>query len=161
MVILHGVHKRDRCEFSAAALAQGLHRRAMQEPATTEPFRGSEARISRWILLREISHIWLPMMCNNVLTLLNEFSNTLFLGHSGSDAELAAVGLGNMMQNCCAVTLGIGLTGALDTFVNQAYGAGQHALCAQYLQRSRIICFLLVVDQRLSRSNSSLQKAKE
>ena len=34
------------------------------------------------------------------------------------------------MQNCCVLTIGMGLTSALDTFVSQANGAGEHSLCA-------------------------------
>ncbi|CAE7192210.1 DTX33, partial [Symbiodinium natans] len=115
------------------------------EVQAREPFTVSEEKPSRRVLLGEVWTIFLPTMLNNVMTLLNECTNTLCLGHAGNDAELAAVGLGNMMQNCCALSLGIGLTSALDTFVSQAHGAGQHSLCVQYLQRSRVLCTLQLI----------------
>ena len=78
-------------------------------------------------------------MFSNFLQLLNEFTNTVCLGRVGNDAELAAVGLGNMMQNCFGLSIAFGLTTALDTLVSQAHGAQQHQLCVHYLQRSRVI----------------------
>lgn len=60
---------------------------------------------------------------------LNEFTNTVCLGHVGNQAELAAVGLGNMMQNCFGLSIAFGLTMALDTLVSQAHGAQQHEQC--------------------------------
>lgn len=77
--------------------------------------------------------------------LLNEFTNTVFLGHSGDDAVLAAVGLGNMMQNCFGLSIGFGFAAALDTLVSQAYGAGQHKLCCHFMQRARVIAALQLV----------------
>lgn len=100
---------------------------------------GLEAVPSRWELLGEVFPLWLPMVFNNVMMLANEICNTICIGRTGNAAELAAVGLGNMMQNCCALSLGLGLTSALDTFVSQAHGAGQRSLCVQYLQRSRAV----------------------
>ncbi|CAE7868206.1 DTX36, partial [Symbiodinium microadriaticum] len=104
-----------------------------------EPLSGLEAVPSRWELLGEVFPLWLPMVFNNVMMLANEICNTICIGRTGNAAELAAVGLGNMMQNCCALSLGLGLTSALDTFVSQAHGAGQRSLCVQYLQRSRAV----------------------
>eukprot|EP00913_Durusdinium_trenchii_P010991 g10316.t1 len=76
----------------------------------------------------ELMKIALPTMFSNFLTLLNEFTNTVCLGHVGNDAELAAVGLGNMMQNCFGLSIAFGLSTALDTLVSQAHGAGEHNL---------------------------------
>jgi len=113
----------------------------MAEKETEEPLlaEAQEAQPSRRQLLAEIWPLWFPMMVSDVTMLLNEFVNTVCLGQVGDSQQLAAVGLGNMMQNCCALTIGMGLTSALDTFVSQASGAGEHSLCTQYLQRSRLV----------------------
>eukprot|EP00439_Symbiodinium_sp_Y106_P063643 s735_g9.t2 len=113
----------------------------MAENETEEPLlaEAQEAQPSRRQLLAEIWPLWFPMMVSDVTMLLNEFVNTVCLGQVGDSQQLAAVGLGNMMQNCCALTIGMGLTSALDTFVSQASGAGEHSLCTQYLQRSRLV----------------------
>ncbi|CAJ1373734.1 unnamed protein product [Effrenium voratum] len=92
--------------------------------------------------LRELSRIALPMMVSNTLMLLNEFTNMICLSHVGNTAEMAAVGLGNMMQNCFALSLGLGLTSALDTLVSAAHGAEHFGLCCHYLQRCRALCTL-------------------
>ncbi|CAK9035302.1 unnamed protein product [Durusdinium trenchii] len=106
-----------------------------------EPFNGEALPRVRQTAL-ELMKIALPTMFSNFLTLLNEFTNTVCLGHVGNDAELAAVGLGNMMQNCFGLSIAFGLSTALDTLVSQAHGAGEHNLCIHYLQRSRVILTL-------------------
>ena len=108
---------------SVTCLPSMTQREAM-EPLLEAPSAQKE-------LLAEVFPLWFPLMCSDVAMLLNEIV--------GDNAELAAVGLGNLIQNCCALTIGMGLTSALDTFVSQANGAGQYSLCTQYLQRSRVI----------------------
>ncbi|CAJ1345895.1 unnamed protein product [Effrenium voratum] len=98
-----------------------------------------ETRPTRTQTALELMKFALPTMLGNFLTLINEFTNTIALGHAGEDSELAAVGLGNMMQNCFGLSVAIGLTNALDTLVSQAHGAGENELCVHYLQRGRAI----------------------
>lgn len=94
--------------------------------------------------VKEMVRLALPQSCGYVMALANELTNTIILGHAGDDATLAAVGLANMMQNCVALSIGFGLTSALDTLVSQAHGAGQHQLSCYYLQRSRVINLLVL-----------------
>lgn len=93
-------------------------------------------------VLREIIWVAVPNILGGVLSLVNEITNTVFLGHAGTQVELAAVGLGNMMQNCAALSVTFGICSALDTLVSQAYQSGQHQLCCYYLQRCRVILTL-------------------
>jgi len=104
-----------------------------------------EAVPSLYETLGNVLHIALPNITGYVLTLINEVTNTIFIGHYGNSDEQAAVGLGNMMQNCFAVTFAFGLLAALDTLISQAYGAGNHDLCCTYLQRGRVIVALQLV----------------
>ena len=89
--------------------------------------------------LAAISVIAVPNVIGYLLTLVNEVTNTIFLGHVGSQDEQAAVGLAIMMQNCLAINIAFGLLGALDTLVSQDHGAGEYELCCVHLQRSRLI----------------------
>lgn len=81
-----------------------------------------------------------PLSIALMLGLLNDVTNVVMLGQSSLDpAVLAAVGLGNLMQNTLGLSMMIGLTGAFDTFVSQAHGAGEHDKCVLVLQRGRVI----------------------
>jgi len=96
-------------------------------------------------IVREILQIALPNIAGYVVALINELTNTVILGHVGDKAALAAIGLANMMQNCVAFSVGIGIVGALDTLVSQAHGARQHELSCQHLQRCRVLVTLQLV----------------
>jgi MATE family multidrug resistance protein len=50
-----------------------------------------------------------------------------------------------MMQNCFALSIGIGFTSALDTLVSQSYGAGQNSLSWMYVQRGRVLTTLQLI----------------
>ncbi len=69
----------------------------------------------------------------------------MFIGHTSTSTELAALGLGNMLANFFFM-IGIrGFNGALDTLISQAFGAGVKRECGIYLNRSRIIVTLFVI----------------
>ena len=87
----------------------------------------------------EVLEIAIPNVIGYLLTLVNEVTNTIFIGHVGSEEEQAAVGLAIMMQNCVAINTAFGLLGALDTLVSQNYGAGRYELCCVHLQRGRAV----------------------
>lgn len=93
-------------------------------------------------ILRDIFQLALPNIAGYVMTLVNELTNTVVLGHAGDQASLAAIGLANMMQNCVGLSVGFGIAGALDTLVSQAHGARQHELSVQHLQRCRVLVTL-------------------
>mmetsp|Transcript_5539 Transcript_5539/g.8708 ORF Transcript_5539/g.8708 Transcript_5539/m.8708 type:complete len:173 (-) Transcript_5539:639-1157(-) len=52
---------------------------------------------------------------------------------------LAAIGLGNVIQNVLGLSIVIGLNAAIETLVSQAYGSGNMRLCGEYLNRGRVI----------------------
>lgn len=81
-----------------------------------------------------------PNAFRMILTLSNEVVNVVMLARMTSDPSvLAAVGLGNMMQNVFALSIGLGLISAFDTLVSQAYGAGNHQDTVITLERGRLI----------------------
>mmetsp|Transcript_110011 Transcript_110011/g.200226 ORF Transcript_110011/g.200226 Transcript_110011/m.200226 type:complete len:484 (+) Transcript_110011:63-1514(+) len=83
-----------------------------------------------------------PSIMSSVLTLSSELVNVFFIGQFGHRNQLAAVGLGNMMQNVFGLSVGIGLAGAIDTLSSQAHGAGEHRLACIYAQRARVLLSL-------------------
>lgn len=104
-----------------------------------------ETRLKLRAVAVDILCLAVPNTAAFVLDLLNEVTNAIFIGRTGTDAQLAAVGMGNMMQNCIGLSVGLGLTSALDTFVSQAYGAQQKELCCYYLQRCRVVVTMQLI----------------
>lgn len=71
-------------------------------------------------------------------------------GHLQDPALLAAIGLGNMIQNCIFLAPICGFNSAVETLGSQAVGMGNYALAGVYLNRGRVvvtivICFLLLL----------------
>ena len=61
---------------------------------------------------------------------------------------IAGFGLATLLVDVTFVSIGFGLNGALETFVSQASGRTNYALCSEYLHRSRVIVtlyFLVVI----------------
>lgn len=99
-------------------------------------------RETHWRLVISVLKNAVPQMATNVLSFVNETTNIIFIGHYASEAALAAVGLGNMMQNVFGLSIGIGLIGALDTLISQAHGAKDWSLVGVYFQRARVLSTL-------------------
>ena len=52
------------------------------------------------------------------MMMLQEIVNLIFVGHLHSAAKLAAIGLGNTIQNMLGFSIIIGFNGALNTLVS-------------------------------------------
>ena len=50
--------------------------------------------------------------------------NLVFIGKLDDPVLLASVGMGNCLMNMLGLSIVIGLSGAMDTLVSQAFGAG-------------------------------------
>ena len=72
------------------------------------------------------------------MVLTNVFS-TIFAGRFDDSAKLAGVGLGNTTLNIMCLSICMGMNGALETLVSQAFGYGNITLCGVYLNRARVI----------------------
>mmetsp|Transcript_36985 Transcript_36985/g.101798 ORF Transcript_36985/g.101798 Transcript_36985/m.101798 type:complete len:469 (-) Transcript_36985:179-1585(-) len=68
-----------------------------------------------------------------------ELANVLAVSYTGDSAMVAGVGLGNMVLNANLISVGLGLASGLDTFVPQAWGAGNRRLASVYLMRARCV----------------------
>ena len=71
--------------------------------------------------------------------LLTGLANTIFAGRFNDAAKLAGVGLGTSAMCIICLAVVIGLNGALETLVSQAFGYGNLHLCGVYLNRARLI----------------------
>ena len=70
--------------------------------------------------------------------------NLVFVGHLEDPIALGGVGLGNMMISITWMSIGMGLNGAIDTLVSQAYGDKQYYLWGCYLNRGRIAQLMIL-----------------
>lgn len=102
----------------------------------------SEAPPRRWQTALEVLWLSLPSTAGYVLTTSCDVTNAIFLGRSGDQATLAAIGLCSLFVNCAGQSVGIGIAGAMDTLVSQACGAKQTELAIHILQRCRLIVAL-------------------
>jgi len=82
-----------------------------------------------------------PVAATQLGFMLMGVVDTMMLGHLSARA-LAAGGLGNILTFTCLV-LGQGILSALDPLASQAWGAGDHAAIAGYLQRGLVMAAAL------------------
>ena len=71
-----------------------------------------------------IMKIAVPSVFCMIIMMTQEVVNLIFIGHLNNPEMMAGVGMGNMIQNMIGLSIVIGLNGALETLVSQAYGAG-------------------------------------
>ena len=71
--------------------------------------------------------------------MITGLANTIFAGRFNDAAKLAGVGLGSSTNEILCMSLVVGLNGALETLVSQAYGYGNLHLCGVCLNRGRLI----------------------
>lgn len=80
-----------------------------------------------------------------MITMLVEIVSVIFIGHLNDSVILGGVGLGTLLINITLMSIGIGLNGAIDTLVSQAYGNKQFYLCGAYLNRGLICQIFLFI----------------
>ena len=66
------------------------------------------------------------------------FINTIYAVKLGNQDLMLGFSLGFLLMEAM-MTIVFGMNGAMETFVAQAHGAGQTALCGVYLNRAFVI----------------------
>lgn len=94
-------------------------------------------------MVRAILKQAVPGMFCMVVLQLQQIINLIFVGHMNDAKLLAGVGMGNLLVSVFGISLFIGLNGALETLVSQAYGNRNLKLCGIYLNRGRFMLLLL------------------
>lgn len=86
----------------------------------------------------------------SIICQLFEFSivviNIIFIGHQNNPYQLAGVGMGEFII-VIWLSISFGFNGAIDTLVSQAYGDTKYYLWGCYLNRCRILLFLISIPQ--------------
>ena len=83
--------------------------------------------------------ISIPTIISCIFLELTFLINTVFAGGLNDASKLAGVGLGTVCVNIVCLQPIMGMNGAMETLVSQAYGAKQLRLCGTYLNRGRLI----------------------
>ena len=87
----------------------------------------------------------IPTIISCVFLQLIYLFNMIFAGTLNDSAMLAGVGLGTTLLNVVILEPLLGMNGALETLISQAYGAKQLQLCGVYINRARIINTLIFI----------------
>lgn len=93
----------------------------------------------------KILYLSLPTVLSAILTFFVEIVNIAFIGNLNDSYMLSGVGLGNMMINAFWVSVYMGINGALETLVSQAFGGKNWYLCGDILNRGWITISLMFV----------------
>ena len=60
----------------------------------------------------------IPTALFNLLRKFTEIINVIYVGSLHDNSKLAGVGMGNMIQNLCAMSIILGCNSALDTLIS-------------------------------------------
>ena len=89
----------------------------------------------------EFGSIVFPLILFNYCIYSYASINLYFISRTYKDPDMInAIGMANLYINVTTVIILIGITGALDTFASNAYGAQNYKLMGIYFDRCRYIC---------------------
>lgn len=109
------------------------------------PLRSSMARIRESLMydeLKGMTSLAVPVVATYLLEFLPGLVSIILVGHLHSDKTeeyIDATALSVAFMNLCGLSIGIGLSTAMDTLCSQAYGAGETEKMGVYLQTGGII----------------------
>eukprot|EP00928_Gymnodinium_smaydae_P087947 TRINITY_DN72118_c0_g1_i1.p1 TRINITY_DN72118_c0_g1~~TRINITY_DN72118_c0_g1_i1.p1 ORF type:complete len:518 (-),score=102.78 TRINITY_DN72118_c0_g1_i1:132-1649(-) len=90
-------------------------------------------------LAKDVVRQAFPNALSQLAMVLIGFITILFVSRTEDKATLGGVGIGSMLYNILGLSLGCGITSALDTLVSQSNGATQYRRSGIYLQRAIVI----------------------
>ena len=92
--------------------------------------------------LAVISKIALPSIFCLLISYSQQLINLYFAGHLHNERALASIGLANSILSCFILSFFKSIDASLETLVSQAFGSGNHDLCAVYLNRG-LLCIIV------------------
>ena len=84
-----------------------------------------EFEVSRntWKIIKQILIIMLPSLLNVFLQEIILQINIIYAGKFNNEKMLDGIGLANTLISCSSMSITVGLSGVLETFVSQSYGS--------------------------------------
>ena len=130
----------NRSRGDSSHLDEKTQGQTKQSPYTTiEEEQSAEEGMSIMRCQWEVFRIGFPTIISCLFMQLTYFINTIYAGKLNDESKLAGIGLGTSFLECLTLYIIMGMNGALETLVAQAYGADQLVLCGVYLNRARVI----------------------
>ena len=111
----------------------------------SEGYARSEGDESLTTKVKVVLNQAIPTIVCLLIVMIQEMVNLIFVGHLNDEKILAGVGLGIMLQNVFGLSIVLGINGAIETLVSQAYGNGNLHLCGIYLNRGRFVVLLTFI----------------
>ena len=74
-----------------------------------------------------------------------ELINYAVIGRLGDPILVSGAGLGNITINITTLSIGAGLTGAIETLSSQAFGNGKNYLAGYYFTRAQVIISFMLI----------------
>ena len=96
-------------------------------------------------LLKTFAKLAFPNICTNTLSFLSTAMMIVFAGRTDDAMNVAVIGISNTCNATMLLSLMVGLNGAQETLTSQAFGAGNHRLCGQYLNRGSLILLAFLI----------------
>eukprot|EP00128_Syssomonas_multiformis_P014961 Colp12_sorted_trinity150504_noHs@14191 len=123
---------------------ESQHRKSSRTHTILEDFDMSDVPVLRveWLALFQLT--W-PVVLTFVLEMSPGIVSVAFVGHLPGQLYLDASALATMFSNVTGLSIGFGLTTALDTLASQANGAKNYKLIGVYVQRGLLIIALACV----------------
>ena len=107
----------------------------------------TEASITKFQALKDIIKTSAPSWSALLLRRIVELSNYIVVGRLGNSDYIAGVGLAIVTWGLSWFSIGIGLSGALDTLWSQAFGNNNNYLAGCYYNRGQVILTLIFIPQ--------------
>ena len=90
-------------------------------------------------MIKRYLGIAVPVIFQCSLQRFTLITNTIFVGRLNDVSLLAGVGLATTTYLIFCIMVLIGINGAIETLVSQAYGYGQLRLCGVHFNRGRLV----------------------
>ena len=95
--------------------------------------------------IKKVFKISIPQVVTLISMMLTYLCNVAVVGNLGNQSDVAGAGMANMLMNIIANSNLQGMAFALSILVSQAFGKEEYKMCGVYLNRGRIVCFILFI----------------
>lgn len=109
--------------------------------------KAKQQELGYWQMVKNYLDQAVPSMMALMLWRMQETIVLIYIGYCDENKAdlIAGYGLAINIANVCFNSMAIGLNGALETLVSQAYGAKDFKSCGMFLYRSRVALTILCV----------------
>ncbi|CAI2367369.1 unnamed protein product [Moneuplotes crassus] len=100
--------------------------------------------------VKEVTKYGFPSVCGMILRRLVDVINYLIIGQLGNPDFTAGAGLGILTMNITTFSIGVGLSGGVETLSSQAFGRKKNYLAGCYYNRAQVILTAIFIPQAIA-----------